>query len=102
MTGANLTQPIALVNLSEQAQASIASNRQQAIAMSLLETLESVNKILDKHENVSHIITTKSPWTIDNGLITLTIKVKRTELESLYSDEYETRQSLKHRIIFQE
>ena len=101
VTGANLTQPIALVNLSEPAQASAADDGQQQILESLLATLESTNDILDKHENISHIIITKSPWTIDNGLITPTLKVKRTELESQYADNYHAWQSSPVKVIFE-
>jgi len=101
VTGANLTQPIALVNLSESAQAAVENNGQAATLDSLLETLGATNKIIDKHENVSHIVITKTPWTVENGLITPTLKVKRTELESLYSDKYAQWQSSPVRVIFE-
>ncbi len=102
VTGANLTQPIALVNLSEHALSSLQSDGEETLRESLQDTLKTANSFLDKHENVSHIIITKTPWTIDNGLITPTLKVKRAELESLYSDQYPRWQATQDTIIFQD
>ena len=101
VTGANLTQPLAVVNLTEPALAKLQGGGKQVIVDSLLETLNAANEILDKHENVSHIIVTKAPWTIENGLITPTLKVKRNELESLLSDNYPEWQGSAERIIFE-
>lgn len=101
VTGANLTQPIALVNLTEQAQNSLNSDGPEQLVKSLQETLEGINLILDKHENVSHIIITKTSWTVENGLITPTLKVKRAELEGLVSSKFSEWTSNRTRIIFE-
>ena len=101
VTGANLTQPIALANLSEHAHTAIQKNGPDGLAESLQDTLKATNQFLDKHENVSHIIITKNPWTIENGLITPTLKVKRAELEGQFSDKFSEWQSDKNPIIFE-
>ena len=100
VTGANLPQPIALANLSEPALLDMQSDGRDAVVKSLNETLVSINQILDKHENVSHIVITGEQWTVENGLITPTLKVKRAELEARYSNMFESWQSEKSRIVF--
>lgn len=101
VTGANLTQPIALANLSEQAYQTMKKEGFIDLVKSLQQTLETTNQYLDKHENVSHIIITKVQWSIENGLITPTLKVKRNELENMFSSKLEKWQSDQNQIIFE-
>jgi long-chain acyl-CoA synthetase len=101
VTGAGLTQPIALANLTELAHAEIMSNGRNQIVESLQKTLDAMNQRVDKHENVSHIIVTKEAWSIDNGLITPTLKVKRSVLEEHYSLNFEQWQNEKEQILFE-
>jgi hypothetical protein len=50
----------------------------------LIETLHKANARLEAHEKLSHIIVAKDPWTIENGLLTPTMKIKRHLLEKKY------------------
>ncbi len=56
----------------------------EEIAESLIETVTQVNKRIEKHEVVGGIYITNEMWTIENGLLTPTMKVKRAELEAKY------------------
>ena len=58
----------------------------EAIEASLSATLDEVNASIEKHEVVANIIIAKEQWTIDNGMLTPTLKIKRSELEAKYKD----------------
>ena len=58
----------------------------EAIEASISATLDEVNASIEKHEVVANIIIAKEQWTIDNGMLTPTLKIKRTELEAKYKD----------------
>jgi long-subunit acyl-CoA synthetase (AMP-forming) len=57
---------------------------QDAVAASLDETLREVNGTLESHERLSTIFVVDDPWTIENGLLTPTLKIKRDKLEAQY------------------
>jgi len=84
VTGFGLTQPIALVNLSESA---IGVDEEQ-IQASLQATLESVNKHLASYERVSHLVIFPEPWAEDCGFFTPTLKIKRHEVDKAYKSYY--------------
>ncbi|MEO0368032.1 MAG: AMP-binding protein [Pseudomonadota bacterium] len=56
------------------------------IEASLEKTLDEVNASIEKHEVVGGIIIANEAWTIDNGMLTPTLKIKRAELEAKYKD----------------
>ncbi len=58
----------------------------EQIEASLAATLDEVNASIEKHEVVAAIIIAKDQWTIENGLLTPTLKIKRTELEAKYKN----------------
>ncbi len=82
VTGNNLPQPIALMVLSEEA----AKLSQSEQATSIEATLEKVNATLESHMKLDHVVVLKDEWTIDNNLLTPTLKVKRHVLEEQFSD----------------
>lgn len=85
ITGAALTQPVALVVLSPEAR----EQDKEAMTSNLEETRQHINKSLESHARIGHIIVLKDEWTVDNGLLTPTLKFKRHELESRYKPFYE-------------
>lgn len=83
VVGAGIPQPVALINLNE-----VAAGKPRAdLASSLASFMETVNNGLDNFERLKKIIVTQ-PWTISNGLITPTLKVRRNELEKLHASKY--------------
>ncbi len=46
--------------------------------------MQSLNETLEVHERMSHIIVCREPWSIDNGLLTHTLKVLRDDVEKHY------------------
>ena len=56
----------------------------EEIEESLLSTVAEVNSKIEKHEVIGGIRIVNEPWTIENGLLTPTMKVKRAELEEKF------------------
>lgn len=83
VVGANLKQPMALIVLEEGIELS-----KEEIEASLNQTLEEVNASLDNHERICKFVIMTEAWTVENGLITPTMKVKRNELEKKYEDNF--------------
>ncbi|MDH3378907.1 MAG: AMP-binding protein, partial [Gammaproteobacteria bacterium] len=80
--GAGLRAPVAVVVPS--AGARLASR--ESIHSSFETTLSEVNGMLESHERLSTIYVVDEPWTIENGLLTPTMKIKRDKLEVRYDE----------------
>jgi long-chain acyl-CoA synthetase len=74
-------QPIALIQLPEHGGVSLRDVRTR-----LVETLETVNVELEPHERLERLIVIREPWTIDNELLTPTLKIKRPQIEARYRE----------------
>ncbi|MCS6822060.1 MAG: AMP-binding protein [Microscillaceae bacterium] len=80
IVGRGLPQPIALVVLSE-----FGKNLDKiAITESLEATRKAINQKLVHYERVEKVVVVKEPWTIENGLLTPTLKIRRNILEEKY------------------
>ena len=84
VVGENIPQPIALVTLSEYGK----SRPSQDVVASLSKTLSIVNPKFDAHERLKKIIVLDQEWTIENNLLTPSMKIKRNEVEKLHKDNY--------------
>lgn len=90
VTGANLGQPLGLVMLNADAAQRAADAALRAeIEASLEAHLRDVNARLDPHEQLDCLVVLTTPWTVDNGFITPTFKVKRNRIEEAYAAHYE-------------
>jgi long-chain acyl-CoA synthetase len=82
VTGSQLKQPIALVVLSAEA----SKQDKSVVEESLLETLGETNAHLESHAILDGLLVMQDEWTVDNGLLTPTLKVKRHLLEDKYQE----------------
>ncbi len=100
VVGSGLPQPVALVVLDDTltADLSTAINTDEITAR-LQDTLLSVNQKLESHQKVAHIIVCKDTWSIDNELLTPTMKIKRNMIEQKYHDL--VNQTLQGEVIWQ-
>jgi len=79
VVGERLDQPVAVVQLAENIDMEMRELRRR-----LVETLESVNTELEPHQRISRIVVIREAWTIDNELLTPTLKIRRDAIEKRY------------------
>jgi long-chain acyl-CoA synthetase len=102
VTGANLGQPVALVMLNLEAARSAAdAGGRDALEASLASHLASTNALLDPHERLDCLVVVTDAWTVDNDLVTPTLKVKRNRIEAVYAQHYERWASERRAVVWQ-
>lgn len=84
VVGMGIPQPIALVTLSEVGR----QKSRTAIEQSLSTLLEKINPTIEKYEQIAKAVIMKENWTIENGLLTPTLKVKRSQIEKIHQPYY--------------
>ena len=84
VVGTELPQPIAIMVLSERGKA----KSKEDLISSLTTTLEVVNPKLDSHEKIHSFVVIQEEWTVENKLLTPTMKIKRNAIEKLYNINY--------------
>ncbi|MGL5130046.1 MAG: AMP-binding protein [Aeromonas popoffii] len=80
--GYGMPQPIALVQLAESAM----KESRDDINAQLEAARNRVNEQLESHAKIRGILVVKSPWNIENGVLTPTMKIRRHLLEQKYAD----------------
>jgi long-chain acyl-CoA synthetase len=102
VAGANQGQPCGLIMLSADAQKDLGDEaRRQALAASLAEHLARVNAMLDPHEQMDFLAVVKDSWTVENGFITPSLKVKRNVIENAYGSFLDTWYAKREPVIWQ-
>lgn len=81
VTGTNLKQPISLLVLTPEAAQTPAAE----LKRSLEKTLRQVNERLESHERLDSLVVVNESWGAENGLLTPTLKIKRSEIEAKYA-----------------
>jgi len=84
VVGMGIPQPIVLINLSEQGR----NKSKDILIKSLSDTLSAVNETLDNFEQVRKVVITREEWTVGNGMMTPTLKIRRNELEAKHVHRY--------------
>lgn len=83
LMGSNLDQPLALIELSPAAR----EHAREQVAADLAQTLQQLNAQLEAHERLSHFVLVSEAWTVDNGCMTPTMKIRRNVLEARFADQ---------------
>jgi long-chain acyl-CoA synthetase len=91
VVGANFPQPFALLMLNADVYAGCVDHDEKKAALSaaLASHRESVNAQLDEHEKLMFLVVVREQWTVENALITPTLKVKRPAIEAKYGNHFE-------------
>lgn len=100
--GAGLPSAFAVVVLSPDARRGcVGPGERKALEESLRARMEGVNAQLDPHERLNFIAIVDGPWTIGNELMTPTLKIKRTAVESRYHPLVDQWESLKRPVVWE-
>ena len=76
--GRGLAQPVAVVQLEEEGKAECEARLEEMRA--------AVNAELEKHERLDRSIVSPQTWTIESGMLTPTMKIRRSEIEDRHPD----------------
>ncbi len=100
--GAGFPQPHALISPTQAVRDRIRDEARRAeVEASLVEHLKEVNSRLGHHELVRFFAVVKDRWTIENGFLTPTLKVKRSVVEAAYDSSSSQWHESGHKIIWQ-
>lgn len=97
LLGLGIPQPVLIISLSEAG----ASKSQSDVCKCLEQTLSSVNEQLHNHEHVSTIVIAKKPFSVEDGTLTPTLKVKRTKVHEVYRDRLRDYCAVESAVIFE-
>lgn len=79
--GSGLPKPMAVLVLAPETTSGLSK---EEISSSLSATMNLVNESLEKHECLGGLCIAKDTWTVENGMLTPTLKIKRDVLEEKY------------------
>jgi long-chain acyl-CoA synthetase len=97
VTGLGLPQPIALAQLSEIGKT---LSKEQLVSY-LEEKLEEINAELETYKKISTLVLVKEQWTEQNKILGPTLKIKRGNVEKMYSKKYKSWQEEKNTVLFE-
>lgn len=86
VVGSGMPSAMALCTLTETAK----QQEPATLAQNLQELIAQVNSGLEHHEHLSKLIVLPEEWTITNGLLTPTLKIKRKMIDASFADQYES------------
>ena len=84
VSGLGLPQPIALAQLSEIGKIL----PEDELTDLLIQTLKEINIHLENYKKISTLVIVKDPWTEQNKILGPTLKIKRGNIEKMYSSKY--------------
>jgi len=84
VVGSGMPAPLLLCTLTQKA----LTENGTSIIEELNELLNSINQKLEHHEQVAKMLLLKEEWTLENGVLTPTLKIKRKVIDELYQQHY--------------
>jgi long-chain acyl-CoA synthetase len=97
VVGTGIPNPIALTTLVEEA----IKLPKDKVLSSLMATLQVVNPKLQKHEQVNTVVILHEEWTVENNLLTPTLKVKRQNIEKIHMPRYQEWYEKEGKVLFE-
>jgi long-chain acyl-CoA synthetase len=90
VTGANLGQPLGIVDAQSRGGEALGDARGPGRARGLARRAPAQGQRgLDPHEQLECLVVVAEPWSVENGFITPTFKVKRNRIEEVYGPLFE-------------
>ena len=84
VVGTGLPQPIALLTLTEIAR----GISREEVESALQNNITNINETLEKYEHIQVAVVVKESWSIESGLLTPSMKIKRNAVEKKYAANY--------------
>lgn len=84
VVGSGMPAPLLLCTLSQKAN----SENSNSIIEELNKLLNTVNQQLEHHEQVAKMLLIKDEWTLENGILTPTLKIKRKVVDERFQQQY--------------
>ncbi len=100
--GSGMTAPFAMAVLAPPIRKDLDLAHRSYIEAKLVAELNSVNAQLEHHEQLRFIVISEQPWTIDNELLTPTLKVRRATLEQRFSPRFAAWESTQSKVLWME
>jgi long-subunit acyl-CoA synthetase (AMP-forming) len=101
--GSGMTAPFAMAVLTPPMRKELApAGHRTDIEAKLTAEINSVNAQLEHHEQLRFIVISEQPWTIDNELLTPTLKVRRSTLEQRYSPRFTAWENSQTKVLWME
>lgn len=97
LVGSGLSQPVAIVTLSE----SLQNAKRCEVGNAISTVVEQVNQQLLNHEKLSGIVVSTRDWSPDSGLVTPTLKIKRNLIETQYKELAQRLSASPERVIWE-
>ena len=97
VTGLGLPQPIALAQLSEIGKA---LPKEEIIGL-MEDKLSEINATLEKYKKISTLIFVKEEWSERNKIMGPTLKIKRGNVENMYSKNYKSWHEAPNTVLFE-
>lgn len=97
LVGMGIPQTIALVIPSLTAK----TKSKEELNSSLIDSVHALNQTIESYERIEKIIIMKEDWTVDNGLLTPTLKVKRNQVEKIHMPMYKSWFDMEEQVIYE-
>ena len=97
LVGMGIPQPIALIITTQEAK----KLSREEVNASLIATIDELNQDLENYEKIEKAVIMKEEWSIDNGLLTPTLKVKRNQVEKIHMPMYKSWFEMTERVIYE-
>ena len=102
LMGAGMPSPFALVLLTPETSVRIQDREtRKRLEESLERQLGEINKELDPHERLAFLVVVEGPWTIENGLMTPTLKLRRSGLEGRYLGSIDIWRAMNRTVVWE-
>ncbi len=97
IVGMGIPQPILLVVPSEEGH----KKSKDELSNNLIKMIQNINPTLEKHEKIEKAVVMIEEWTVENGLMTPTLKLKRSQVEKIHRPMYKSWFDAEDKVIFE-
>ncbi|MCF6349071.1 MAG: AMP-binding protein [Flavobacteriaceae bacterium] len=97
IVGMGIPQPILLVIPSIEGK----NKNKEELNTCLINAIKEINPTLEKHEKIAKAVIMKEDWTVENGLITPTLKIKRSQVEKIHMPMYKSWFDSEEKVIYE-